>query len=256
MSSIKKGLTSFDLKVIGIMLMVFDHVHQMFYFEGIPMWFTMLGRLVAPIFLFLSAEGFHYTHNRRKYMLQLLFGFWLCQLLFMGVSTVLPNDKVELLNAIFGTLFLGLCSMWVYDGLFGKVKYVGKAILGLLFLVLTPFLTLWIIGEPSMPLIIKQFFLLIVPSTLTVEGGAIFVLLALVFHIFRDKKWLSCLAIALLSLVIFILNPHNEQWLMVFSILPIYLYNGQEGRKEKYFFYIFYPFHILVLYLLSTLLFL
>ena len=64
MSIIKRGLTSFDLKLIGIILMVFDHIHQMFYFEGVPLWFTMLGRLVAPIFLFLSAEDFYYTRNR------------------------------------------------------------------------------------------------------------------------------------------------------------------------------------------------
>lgn len=94
----------------------------------------MLGRLVAPIFLFLSAEGFYYTRNRKKYMLNLLIGFWICQILFMAVPAILPNSKVELINAIFGTLFLGLCAMWVYDGFFGKVKYIGKAVLGLLFL--------------------------------------------------------------------------------------------------------------------------
>ena len=134
MSIIKRGFTSFCFKLIGIILMVFDHIHQMFYFEGVPLWFTMLGRLVAPIFLFLSAEGFYYTRNRKKYMLNLLIGFWICQILFMAVPAILPNSKVELINAIFGTLFLGLCAMWVYDGFFGKVKYIGKAVLGLLFL--------------------------------------------------------------------------------------------------------------------------
>lgn len=48
----KVGLTAFHLKIFGITLMVFDHVHQMFYFAVIPMWFTMLGRIVAPIFIF------------------------------------------------------------------------------------------------------------------------------------------------------------------------------------------------------------
>ncbi|MGO3606062.1 MAG: TraX family protein [Pseudolactococcus laudensis] len=44
--------------------------------------------------------------------------------------------------------------------------------------------------------------------------------------------------------------------MMIFSLLPICLYNGKEGRKEKWLFYIFYPLHIIVLYLLSTLIFL
>ncbi|GAB2021359.1 TraX family protein [Pseudolactococcus yaeyamensis] len=256
MSILKRGLTSFDLKLIGIILMVFDHIHQMFYFEGIPLWFTMLGRLVAPIFLFLSAEGFHYTRNRKKYMLSLLIGFWICQIVFMFIPAILPNPRVELINTIFGTLFLGLCAMWIYDGFFGKVKYIGKAILGLLFLVLTPFITLVVIGSQELPLLIKQTFIFFIPNAVTVEGGPIFILLALLFHIFRDKKLGAYLALALVSLFIFISNPHQEQWMMLFSLIPIYLYNGKEGRKEKWLFYIFYPLHIIVLYLLSTLFFL
>lgn len=256
MSIIKRGLTSFDLKLIGIFLMVFDHVHQMFYFEGVPLWFTMLGRLVAPIFLFLSAEGFHYTHNRKKYMLNLLIGFWICQALFMAVPAILPNPKVELINTIFGTLFLGLCAMWIYDGFFGKVKYIGKAILGVLFLVVTPFVTLFVMASQDMPFIIKQIFIFFIPSVLTVEGGPIFVLLALMFYIFRDKKIGAYFTLVLVSLFIFVSNPQNDQWMMVFSLLPLYLYHGKEGRKEKWLFYIFYPLHIIVLYLLSTLLFL
>ncbi|MBR2542494.1 MAG: hypothetical protein IKF08_06435 [Lactococcus sp.] len=256
MSIIKRGLTSFDLKLIGIILMVFDHIHQMFYFEGVPLWFTMLGRLVAPIFLFLSAEGFYYTRNRKKYMLNLLIGFWICQILFMAVPAILPNSKVELINAIFGTLFLGLCAMWVYDGFFGKVKYIGKAVLGLLFLIVTPFVTMFVMASQDMPLIIKQIFIFFIPIVLTVEGGPIFILLALMFHIFRNKKIGTYLTLVLVSLFIFISSPQNDQWMMVFSLLPIYLYNGEEGRKEKWLFYIFYPLHIIVLYLLSTLIFL
>lgn len=256
MSIIKRGLTSFDLKLIGIILMVFDHIHQMFYFEGVPLWFTMLGRLVAPIFLFLSAEGFYYTRNRKKYMLNLLIGFWICQILFMAVPAILPISKVELINTIFGTLFLGLCAMWVYDGFFGKVKYIGKAVLGLLFLIVTPFVTMFVMASQDMPLIIKQIFIFFIPSVLTVEGGPIFILLALMFHIFRNKKIGTYLTLVLVSLFIFISSPQNDQWMMVFSLLPIYLYNGEEGRKEKWLFYIFYPLHIIVLYLLSTLIFL
>lgn len=236
--------------------MVFDHIHQMFYFEGVPLWFTMLGRLVAPIFLFLSAEGFYYTRNRKKYMLNLLIGFWICQILFMAVPDILPNSKVELINTIFGTLFLGLCAMWVYDGFFGKVKYIGKAVLGLLFLIVTPFVTMFVMASQDMPLIIKQIFIFFIPIVLTVEGGPIFILLALMFHIFRNKKIGTYLTLVLVSIFIFISSPQNDQWMMVFSLLPIYLYNGEEGRKEKWLFYIFYPLHIIVLYLLSTLIFL
>ena len=32
-----------------------------------PLWFTQLGRLSAPLFLFCTVEGFAHTHDRRKY---------------------------------------------------------------------------------------------------------------------------------------------------------------------------------------------
>lgn len=255
MSKLKNSLTSFDLKIIGILLMVFDHVHQMFYFVGIPLWFTMIGRVVAPIFLFLSAEGFHYTHSRKKYMLTMLIGFWICQILFYGVAAILPNDNVQLMNSIFGTLFLGLCLMWIYEGFFGKKKYVMKATLGFIAFLSTIFLTLFLLTNESIPLAIVKVFIIFVPTILTVEGGAVFAILACLFYIFRENRWLACLPILLLSIVSFIQNPHDIQWMMVFSLIPISLYNGKQGKKEKWFFYIFYPTHIIILYVISTLFF-
>ncbi len=68
MDVLKKGLTSYQLKIIGTILMVLDHIHQMFYFVGAPIQLTMVGRLVAPIFLFLSTEGFTISFSVKKKM--------------------------------------------------------------------------------------------------------------------------------------------------------------------------------------------
>ena len=255
MNLIKKGLTTFDLKMLGIILMVFDHIHQMLYFEGVPLWLNMLGRLVAPIFLFLSAEGFHYTHNRKRYMLNLLIGYWICQFLFYGVSALFPNEKVQLINSIFGTLFLSLCAMWIYDGFFGPEKYVKKAVLGLIaFIGVTP-LSFFLLTLDFIPQTLRTGYLKYIPNLLTVGGGLPYILLALLFYVFRDKRWAQYLALFSLSLLVFISDPKGTQWLMVFSLIPIYLYNGQKGRSEKWFFYIFYPAHIVILYLISTIYF-
>ena len=61
----RAGLTGTDLKTIALVLMVLDHIHYMFEFTGaVPVWFTMAGRLSAPLFLFCTAEGFAHTHDR------------------------------------------------------------------------------------------------------------------------------------------------------------------------------------------------
>ena len=68
----KKGLTSFDLKLIALILMTLDHIGYYWgYVLPVPEWFRMAGRLSAPIFLFVHGCGMHYTHNRKKMMLRL-----------------------------------------------------------------------------------------------------------------------------------------------------------------------------------------
>lgn len=249
----KIGLTAFHLKLLGIILMVFDHVHQMFYFAGIPIWFTMLGRVVAPIFIFLSAEGFHYTRSRKRYMTTLLAGFWLCQALFQGVTYLFPNDQVILMNSIFGTLFLGTLLMWTYDNF--KAREFVKGALGALSFITLTILPLFILnlamaGVTLNPLLLRL--MMFIPSPFTVEGGIFFILMALFLYIAREKRWLQVLILAIVAVFSYLTNPTGIQWLMVFSALPIMLYNGSEGRKEKWFFYIFYPAHIIILYILST----
>ena len=67
----RRGLTSTGLKEIALVLMVLDHIHYIFGFTGwIPEWFSMLGRLSAPLFLFCLVEGFTHTHDRKKYFLK------------------------------------------------------------------------------------------------------------------------------------------------------------------------------------------
>ena len=62
------GITETGLKWIALITMVLDHIHYFFGFTGIiPEWFSMVGRLGAPLFLFCLVEGFTHTRNRKKY---------------------------------------------------------------------------------------------------------------------------------------------------------------------------------------------
>ena len=67
-----KGLSDTALKEIALALMVLDHIHYFFAFTGaVPEWFSMLGRVSAPLFLFCTAEGFAHTHSRKTYLFRL-----------------------------------------------------------------------------------------------------------------------------------------------------------------------------------------
>ena len=70
----KKGLDGTQLKTIALVLMVLDHIHYFFEFTGcIPVVFSMLGRLSAPLFLFCTVEGFAHTHDRRRYFIRICY---------------------------------------------------------------------------------------------------------------------------------------------------------------------------------------
>lgn len=248
-------LNSNVLKLIGILLMIFDHLHQMFYMFGAPMWFTMLGRVVAPIFLFMASEGFYYTKNRKKYMLRLLIGFWVMGIASMAIQKQFPLEDVMLMNSIFGTLFLCVYYMWIVDFLRNGIKQrkTMQIVLSILGLILPFALGLLLFALINVNITLFQIFMILVPTFVTVEGGFVFILLAVAFYLLRKNRWLQVLALEIVAVYTFFAG-NDIQWIMGFAAIPILLYNQKPGKKStfhKYFFYLFYPAHIYLFYLIS-----
>ncbi|MDR0424863.1 MAG: conjugal transfer protein TraX [Clostridiales Family XIII bacterium] len=256
----KWGLTGSQLKYIAAALMVFDHVHQMFLANGAPGWFTWLGRPVAPIFIFLCAEGFFYTRSRRKYMLQLFVGYEFMNIASTLLSGAMPNPDVALINNIFGTMFLITVYLLAFDLIRGGIaeKKASRAVLGaaiILVSLLAAAAVLALFGSAdimaSMP---RWAFIVIfkmIPNIMTTEGGPIMVLMGVIFYVFREKRLLQAGFLVLCSILTFISAPgdSNVQWLMGIAAIGMLLYNGSRGRGGKYFFYVFYPAHIYLLYI-------
>lgn len=67
----KKGLNANQLKLIAIVAMTVDHLTWTICPGYSTVWWVIVlhvvGRLTAPIMWFFIAEGYHYTHNVRKY---------------------------------------------------------------------------------------------------------------------------------------------------------------------------------------------
>jgi hypothetical protein len=252
---IKKGLTGSTIKMIGVVLMVICHINQMFYLYGVPTWLDWFGRPVAIIFLFFCAEGFFHTRNRKKYMLQLLVGFELMNIVSFLLSRVMPSEVV-LMNSIFGTLFLAtvlmLAADTIRDGV--KAKQGGKIAGGILLmlapvaasvLVIVIFSTM---SDGTLPPWSYVFFIAI-PSFITTEGSFYFPLLGLLFYLLRKNRVIQLIPLAIFSLLNAVML--STEWMAIFAAIPILLYNGKRGKGSKYFFYIFYPAHIYALYIIS-----
>ncbi len=249
------GLTGYSLKMIGIVFMLADHIHQMFYMFGVPLWLTMAGRIVAPVFLFLSVESFVHTSNRRRYMSRLLAGFWIMGFVSFVIQMAMPLEDIALMNNIFGTLFVTVFYMWMAEVIHNgvtekKTKQVVAGILGLLAPVVTSVLILLTI---NVNVNLFRIMYILVPSILTVEGSVTWVLLGFGFYLARRRR-LAQIAVLAAAAAISYVTAGGFQWMMVFAAIPIWFYNGKTGKRSKWFFYIFYPVHIYVFYLISYLL--
>jgi hypothetical protein len=259
----KLSLDATKLKIIAIILMVSDHIHQMFAPVGAPIWLTWLGRPVMVIFLFAMSESFHYTRNRGKYLSRLFFGSCFMTVFSVVLETlILPNDNVVLMNNAFGTFLVAGLYMLFWDMLVDgiKNKKAGK-IIGSILLCFVPVLTaipsLLIAQLDISPMWLFQVLLTaatLLPNLLVVEGGPLMVTLGVLLYVFRKWRWAQIAVIAAFSALVFAASKDlSKQWLMIFAVIPMLLYNGEKGRGMKYFFYIFYPAHIYLLYVIATL---
>ena len=258
-------LNATTLKLIAATLMFIDHIHEMFSHVGAPMWLTMLGRLVFPMFLFTSSESFHYTHSKKRYLIRLLIASWFMTTFTFVLQGILPNDNVTLMNNAFSTFFVSGLYMLFWDIFVDSIHQ--KSILKIIGVILLCFIPVLL----SMPVLIGGFlvanenispdivryiaiFSLYLPSILIVEGSYFSVLLGLLFYIFRKNRVLQIAVLVAMSAYIFITGDRIQS-IMIFAAVPIALYNGEKGKGIKNFFYIFYPLHIGILYVISTLVF-
>lgn len=258
------GMTGFQIKMLGIVLMVLDHVHQMFAPLGIPEWFTMLGRAVAPMFIFIAVEGFTHTRSKRRYLTRLLVGYWIMGGGSYILQKFLPLDHGHygLANNIFGTLFISVLMMLgIYLIQNGHQDHNKKQLwLGISIIVgelLWSMLTVLVFFSPN--LMLRQgaaVASMIFPGIMITEGGPLFIALAILLYLFKENRVGQVASILLIGLTATGFNfvgllTTNIQWMLILSIIPILLYNGARGRSDKWFFYIFYPTHIWLLYILA-----
>lgn len=256
-----KRLDLTQIKTLALLLMLADHIYQMFNSMGAPVWLTIIGRPVFPLFLFALAEGFYHTRDRKKYLLRLLLASWLMTLTSALLQYILPNDNVVLMNNAFSTLLITGLYIVFWDRFVDGVREFNfiKIISSILFFalpVISAYPALYIVQHTGdYPLQMIRIFLtlsLLIPNIILVEGGFIMVLLGLGFYILRKHGLLQIAMLLALSYLVYYMGNEIQAY-MALAALPIFLYNGKKGRGMRNFFYVFYPAHIFILYIIASL---
>lgn len=236
----KKGLNASTLKMIAIIAMVIDHISWGFFdfysWQGYML--HIIGRLTIPIMCFFIAEGFKKTHNLRRYILRMA---------FFAAITIVPfflffhEEYAYRQNVIFDYL-LALLLLTVLES--KRFKKTVKIILSTL-LVIT---SMVIGGWPVMPMI--------------------YVLIFYYADSFKKQAVWFCsttVGLVLFMMIGITLNtrynfyPMYNNWVwwdksyflgFMLALFLIKAYNGEKGSYPlgKYFFYLFYPVHFLVLF--------
>lgn len=241
----KRGLSQESLKLIACMTMLVDHLaviivmgslYSTHHGMRLEIYETMrlIGRIAFPIYCFLLAEGSAHTHNPVRYGLRLA----ICALL-----SELPYDL-----ALWGritwqhqnvmvTLFLGFCALEVMKRC---PNLPLKLLLALPFAALAEFAG-GDYGAKGIMLVVLFALTRRIPHRHLAQVLGIWFVFSPNHAMFLN--WMEQLSVT------------TQEW-AVLAILPITLYDGRKVTKSKavqWGFYLFYPAHLLLLYLIGRL---
>ena len=246
----KSGISGSTIKMIAMVAMVIDHVAAtilermmvqneigLFGSEGVgdplPVIYLimrLIGRLSFPVFVFLLVEGVEHTHDRWKYLKRMVLFALISEMPFdfaLGLSNaeIMDGKIIEFSHQnVFFTLAIGLLTIIGIQSVeatewkkAGKVfMKSGIAIAGIA-----------------------------LAALLRTDYGAFGVLAIVVMYLLRKKR-MKAVAVTCVVLTVF-------DFLEISSfliLLPIRFYNGKRGWSLKWVFYVFYPAHLFLLWLI------
>lgn len=242
-----KGLSYSSLKLIAMVLMLMDHMWATL----IPgnMWMTWVGRMAFPIFAYQVAQGAIHTGDRRKYARRLLIFALISEipfnLMYMS-SPIFPFHQNVIFTLLFGFMAIIAVQKWEEKQ---SRKQLVFSILQAGFWILLGMLLLVDYSWQGVCTVLG-FYLLEKIENQPLRGIMQVALLILLNQVFFNGNYIP------LSLLGWEFEFHTQCY-AVGALVFIWFYNGKKGISKKWFQYLgylFYPLHMLGLYLLSVIL--
>lgn len=243
----KRGLSTGTLKIIACMTMLLDHVGYYLLPANHPVYWLLriLGRLAFPIFAFCIALGCRYTRNKLRHFLTILGLGVLCEAVYFLFERELEGNilitfscSILIIYAIqftkqamaqrkVGFIVLGFLAFFASLGVgYATARFIG-AQYGVYGIAVPAFAVLVDYDEGKAPLFLKR---------LDKNGLRVFL-----FAVGLFIHWWKTGALIV-------------QMFAFFALIPLAFYNGQPGNKKlKWAFYIFYPAHLALIWLIGGL---
>ncbi len=224
------------LKLIACISMLIDHIGYVL-FPDVQL-FRIIGRIAMPLFAFFIGEGCLHTRDRKKYFLRLFVLALICQAVYIGESFITGSGRGLYLNILFTFSFsIILCSLTI------RTEEEKSFKRWFIFIVA-------VVGFWGMDLLF-EYISDSAKVNLHLDYGIEGILLPL-FALPKEekRKKLICFAVGLFFFSVSHYGLFNLYF--IFAMIPAVLlcfYNGQGGKRNlKYFFYLFYPLHLAVIY--------
>ena len=244
----KRGLSQEGLKVIACVTMLLDHIGAvtvMTYFENatgankgllldLYELLRTVGRLAFPIYCFLLAEGSVHTRNPVRYGLRLAI---CCLIAELPYDIALWGRFNWQHQSVMVTLLLGFCAL---EAMKRCPNLPVKLLAAAPFAVLAQFVG-GDYGAEGVMLVVLFALTREIPCRRLVQALGMWFIFSPSHAMFLN--WLGGVSIT------------TQEW-AILALIPIHCYSGEKqttGKAVQWVFYLFYPTHLMILYLIGRL---
>lgn len=240
------------LKIIACLTMLVDHFGLMFYPNIVA--FRAIGRLAMPIFAYCIGGGVLKTRNKLKYFLRVFILGILCQLVYIGDEIVTNHGISKSTNCFYLNILLtfslsiAVCSAYVTfsDSVENGDDPKRQAVNFLVF-------ALSVIAAFGLNVLFNNS-VKIFGYRVTLDYKIQGTLLPLFAVMIKDDgiKQKAVFTVGVIFFTAMCAVEYSYAYYALLALPIIWLYNGKRGKLNlKYAFYLFYPIHLGVLYLIS-----